>query len=464
MKLVYALSLMILASTFAVTLNKAYGHGLGGDMAVPINFGGQNITIETRIVPEDLALYSIQEGLNPIIKIRFFDFDNDVNIPQVTMFVKIEKDDKTLLGGWFYDPNGEVKIQVNPTNIPNFRIYGEEELQLGGYYNRNGEPVRVDAPIFLEGGLYKISATVKSALTSKQLLDTPITFDTFVSVADDNEFSVVAAGKEYPITVRTYYDKITKLEVEEDVLRFEMPFNWEENYINLVPMVHEEAIIPKDMPIASTGQFIGYVNDVKLDEKRVVVDPYTYTDRLIVHFVLDTNTLQEIRKQMVTDGNMNVMRFRLEKVESTGGEFESVVLTTDNNNAKIIAQWPKQGIFPQQESEIRLSFFTPSNAIIRDVYYTIRFLDEDGNIILEQDRYAPEGIDVIKHTFDREGIVTMQVNIKGTGPMQKLNTNIAGNTETSISVVPEFPIAILVISIAMVSAIVMMRSKNKLLS
>ncbi|RMF29001.1 MAG: hypothetical protein D6752_06695, partial [Candidatus Nitrosothermus koennekii] len=250
----YALTAMILVSTIAVMPNKAYGHGLGGDIAPAVSFAGQNVTVETRIEPQDLALFNLEEGVKPIISVRFFDADKNENIPQVTMRVTIEKDNKILLNGWFYDPSGEVKFEVHPVEREGFQIYGEIEPQLGAYYNR-GAPIRVDGPIFTDGGLYKISAEIRSAFTTRQLLDKPLQFDTWVSVAEDDVFNIAVADKEYPITVRTYYDTVKKLayDPEENALSFEMPFNWDEQYISLVPLVHEEIIMPKDLPIAASG-------------------------------------------------------------------------------------------------------------------------------------------------------------------------------------------------------------------
>ncbi len=464
----YALSAMILASALAI-MPKAYGHGLGGDIAPAVSFAGQNVTVETRLTPSDLALFNLEEGVRPLISVRFFDADLNQNIPEVTMRVTIEKDNKILLNGWFYDPSGEIKFEVNPVERENFVIYGEVEPQLGAYYNR-GAPIRVDGPIFTDGGLYRISTEIRSAYTTKQLLDVPLKFDTWVSVAEDDMFNVSVAEQEYPITIRTYYDTVEKLAYNPDsnALTFEMPFNWDEQYISLVPLVHEEIIMPKDLPVAASGQFDGYVNDIKVGGRAILVDPYTYEDKLIAHFILNTQTLQDLRQQLATDGEVpDKMTFRLVPKESTNGEegFQTVQFMADNGKVKVIAQWPEEGIFPQQESEIRLTFFNAdTTSLLRDIRYNIKFFDENGDVILEQDRYTPEGIDVIRHTFDREGMVTMQVNIIGTGfSVQRIDTSVAGTAETSIAVVPEFPVAVLIIGIGMIAAIAMLRRQNTLI-
>lgn len=459
-KEVYALAIFIIITTgLIIQVNKGYGHGLGGDMAPPINFAGQNISVETRIIPQDLALSTIHTGISPILMVRFFNYDTNSSIPNVTMLIRVEKDNKLLLNGWFYDDNGVVRLKINPINSSDFHIYGEEELQLGGYYNR-GEPVRVDAPIFLHGGLYKVSVSIRSAFTSRQLIDPPINFDTWISVADDNNFVVNVANKDYPITIRTYYDNIRKLSLNGNVLEFEMPFNWDENYVRYVPLVHEEVILPKDIPLASTGLFDGYVNGIKIEPSFVIVDPYTYPDKLIVHFILNTNTLENIRKELANKGEdkSNIMRFKLEPLESVNSRgFNTIVLNTDNGNAKVIVELQKD-IYPKQESEIRLTFFDKNNALLRDMRYNIKFFDEKGNVLFEQNRYTPEGIDVIRYTFDKEGIAVMQINIIGKGfSQQMIDTSVSGTTQTNIRVVPEFPLAILVVGIAIGTLIVMMK-------
>ncbi|MEM2856448.1 MAG: hypothetical protein QW416_05030 [Candidatus Nitrosocaldaceae archaeon] len=464
MKSIYYLVVVMLISTaFIIPIKNVYGHGLGGDMAPPIDFGGQNISIETRIEPQDLALYKIEaEDINPLLKVRFFNYDTNINIEQTTMRITVEKDEKILMSGWFYDPNGEIKLQIIPTQREGFEIYGDIEPQLAGYYNIGGAPVQVSAPIFLEGGLYRVSAEVRSALTTKQLLNEPIRFDTWISVADDNKF-VVSAEKDYEITVRTYYDNIVALELNDDNLTFEMPFNWDDSYIKTVPMVHEELIVPKEMGFASTARFDGYVNGIKLDERMLIVDPYSYQDKLIIHFVLDMNTIQNIKAQAIANGDaLDKMKFELvKKSVPSGQELTSLSMPIDNGKVKVIATLPAQGVFPQQESEITLTFFNMDNSLLRDIRYNVKFFDENNNMIFETDRYTPEGIDVIKHTFEKEGMVTMQINVIGSGfSMQKIDTSIAGTAETSISVVPEFPVAVVIISIGMIAAIAIARRNN----
>ena len=463
--IVYAIVFSLIITMLLITTKEAYGHGLGGDMAPPVDFQGRNVSIETTLTPMDLALFNIEEGLKPLITVRFFDANSNETIPQVTMRVTIEKDNKLLLNGWFYDPSGEIKFEVRPTNMEGFQIYGEEELQLGAIYNRAG-PIRVDAPIFTEGGLYKVSAEVRSAFSTKQLVDPPLRFETWVSVAEDNNFKVNIAGNEYPIVVRTYYDTISKLEYmeEDNSLMFEMPFNWDDRYIELVPMIHEEVIFPKDIAFASTGLFEGYVNGIKMENRIIVVDPYTFPDKLIVHYVIDMFTLKDIKSKMSEQTDKMVFKL-VPVINPSGSALQSIQLMADNNKVKNIAQLPKDGIFPQQDSEIRLTFFTANtNSLLRDVRYNIKFFDSDGNLLLDSTRYTPEGIDVITHRFNEEGMVTMQVNIIGVGfSIQRIDTSVAGVAEASISVVPEFPIAILIISIAMISAIIIAR-KNSLIN
>ncbi|MEM4237536.1 MAG: hypothetical protein QW050_00935, partial [Candidatus Nitrosocaldaceae archaeon] len=193
-------------------------------------------------------------------------------------------------------------------------------------------------------------------------------------------------------------------------------------------------------------------------------------------FMMLTKAMQEAG----TVEDTNAVRLALERIEEFEGingkygwegkdtyginhQLKSPIYIAEGvrGKVKVIATLPAQGVFPQQESEITLTFFNMDNSLLRDIRYNVKFFDENNNMIFETDRYTPEGIDVIKHTFEKEGMVTMQINVIGSGfSMQKIDTSIAGTAETSISVVPEFPVAVVIISIGMIAAIAIARRNN----
>ena len=64
----------------------AFGHGLGGDAAPPISFGGMQVTIFTELDPADMTAGEVDSAN---IAIRFYDMLTDLNLKQVTYRVEV---------------------------------------------------------------------------------------------------------------------------------------------------------------------------------------------------------------------------------------------------------------------------------------------------------------------------------------------------------------------------------------
>ena len=60
-------------------------------------------------------------------------------------------------------------------------------------------------------------------------------------------FIKTAEAAEVPVTVKTYYDDVENFTYNQgnNAISFDMPFDWDPEYIELVQMVHEEIRVPK---------------------------------------------------------------------------------------------------------------------------------------------------------------------------------------------------------------------------
>ncbi|GKS66711.1 hypothetical protein YTPLAS73_02580 [Nitrosarchaeum sp.] len=103
--------------------------------------------------------------------------------------------------------------------------------------------------------------------------------------------------KEIPVVIKTYYDEVEnfKFDKSDNSIYFDMPFDWDPNYVDLVQVVHEEIRIPKKFlyTLCRGKQFKGYVNDVEIDQRALLNDPYSYDDTNIIHFLITKNELQK---------------------------------------------------------------------------------------------------------------------------------------------------------------------------
>ncbi|NMJ86707.1 MAG: hypothetical protein EX285_02515 [Thaumarchaeota archaeon] len=460
---------MFITSAFIVSMINfipVFGHGLAGDMPPPIDLSGKNVTVFVKMNPATLSAAAPEDAT---IGIRFFDVTTDENLQQVTYRITIKKDGNLLMNDWFYHPNGDLTIKIKPKDTEKIRIYGDKEPQLGGWYGRGGPPV-VEAPIFLEGGLYNIYVEIFTVGTTRQILDPPLQFDAWVSVAEDNLFTVVNNDNVYPVIIRSYFDTINKLEFEDDsnMLRFSMPFNWEPEFVEFISMIHEEIIIPKDFKsLVESDTFQAYVNDIPVRDRTLLVDPYSFEDKLVIHYLIATQELINISEQILTDSTYpEEMIFTLKPIEGTQTrEGTNMDLITDNGKVRILVSWDQKMIEPDKPVNFDIVFFDENkNSILRDVNYNFKIFDDRGNeIFVKNNILSNEGIDRLTHTFENEGTITLQVYVMGTGSFpSQMDTSFMGIVEGSISVVPEFPIGVIIAMVGAISAVLLL-THNRLM-
>ena len=59
-----------------------------------------------------------------------------------------------------------------------------------------------------------------------------------------------------------------------------MPFDWDPDYVKYVQVVHQEIQIPKSFtPYTAGKHFKGFVDGVEVDQRVLLVDPYSYEDK-----------------------------------------------------------------------------------------------------------------------------------------------------------------------------------------
>src|SRR3990170_1534652 len=92
------ISLVLLISV-PVYVNDVFGHGLGMDMALPVNFGDSKVTIITQISPQDLSVGNVDSAN---LAIRFFDQLTNQNFNSVTYQVEVWRSGELLARDIFY--------------------------------------------------------------------------------------------------------------------------------------------------------------------------------------------------------------------------------------------------------------------------------------------------------------------------------------------------------------------------
>jgi hypothetical protein len=433
-------------SIISAVLPNAFAHGLGGDQAPPISFGGMEVTVRTQLSPSDITVGEVDSA---DMQVRFFDTLTDKNLDKVTYRVEVWQSGELLARNLFYDLDGrlDVKIKPNPTcnknNLEECSIYyGSEHVSAPGALFVQGAECTdenldicarpsITGPIFVKGGLYKIRVDIEAATSPKSVLANLLSYETFVSIAQEQDFFIKSASaQEIPVIVKTYYDDVDNFKFDQldNSISFDMPFDWNPSYVDLVQVVHEEVRVPKSFaPYAEGKQFKGYVNGVEIDQRALLNDPYSYDDTNIVHFLITKNELQKINEKLGSDNydntKMDLKLVPLSEASKSSTEFYLVdTVKYEKVPTTVNISWDgKYGA--NQEIPFEFTFFNENRELIKDIRYAYFVFDEFDNEIASNvgdstsslGIVSIEGIDVQRIFVPSQGQIRVDVKVLGTG-------------------------------------------------
>jgi len=404
-----------------------FGHGLGADQAPPIDFAGMLVTVSTIMDPSDITVGEVDRAN---LQIRFFDQGTNTNLESVTYRVQVFQAGELLAREIFYDKDGELNVQIRPQGQCfepepwRCTIYqGARDPITGGLYAQgSGVPV-IQGPIFTKGGLYNISVVIEGATSPKTLVAEPLEFDTFVSVAQEQYFNIPEAFA-VPVTIKTYYDDVSNFEFKgsDKSISFQMPFDWSPDYVDLVAVVHQEIRVPKSYkPYSVENDFVGYVDGVQVDNRALLVDPYSSETENIIHFLVTGNEIKRINDVLGSDHYDNKEMFF--ELIPQGQTTENGFSTTFENGYKANVAW-KRTYGAGSDIPFRITFFDDNGELLKDINYAISLLDPNGQQIYVEigDETTPylgvkaaEGIDTQTIYITSEGIYTMSLALTGSG-------------------------------------------------
>jgi hypothetical protein len=434
--------------TIPILLPNAFAHGLGGDQAEPLSFGDMEVTVRTELSPSDITVGDIDSAN---MQIRFFDTLTDENLDKVTYRIEVWQSGELLARNLFYDMDGRLDVKIKPqtgcneTNLHECSTYGgSEHVSAPGALFVYGEDCTDDnldvcgrpsitGPIFVKGGLYKIRVDIEAATSPRTVLANLLSYETFVSVAQEQNFSIQTANaEEIPVIVKTYYDDVDNFEFDtsDNSISFDMPFDWSPDYVDLVQVVHEEVRVPKTFaPYAEGKQFKGYVNGIEIDQRALLNDPYSYDDTNIVHFLITKNELLKINEKLGPDNydnlQMDLKLVPLAEVSKSSTEFWLVDDPVNQNQIPTTVNISWDGNYGAGDDvPFEITFFDENRDLIKDIRYAITFIDMSDNQVLESFTgddpqnlgiLSTEGIDVQKIYIQSQGQYRIDIQVLGTG-------------------------------------------------
>ncbi len=269
-----------------------------------------------------------------------------------------------------------------------------------------------------------IKVDIVAATSPRILLADPLSYETFVSFAQEQDFFIpIANAEEIPVVIKTYYDDVDnfKFDQSDNSISFDMPFDWSPEYIDLVQVVHEEVKVPKSFaPYAEGKQFKGYVNGVEIDQKLIINDPYSYEDINVVHFMISKNELQKINQALgQTNYDKSTMLFEL--VPQGEVQKNSLDISTDSG-AIVKISW-ETSFSAGDEIPFEFTFFDENGDLLKDIRYGYSVFDESGIELITNVGNDPNNSGIMA----MEGISTQKITIPSQDPY-KMKVLILGQS------------------------------------
>jgi hypothetical protein len=294
--------------TFFVFSKSVYGDGLFME-ELTASFGDRNADLLIKMNPPAVTTETIQDqAQQPTVQFQLLDSKTNQSFKEVTYFITIEKDGKPLLSDWFFNPNGNLTIEMHPRNQNQISVYGELDPILEAYSSREGSPVVAAGPIFLDGGLYHFIVRIVTVDYSRTILpdDQQPVFDGWLSIGAAKNANLTVDGKTIPTKVLSYYDEIGNITYNQpsNSINFTMPFNYDPKRLddpkNTV-FIHQEVEVPKPTVLSADGAYQGYTNGKDVTNV-LMVDGNNQTKDTI-HFMLDKPIVQQISNEYLNKTN-----------------------------------------------------------------------------------------------------------------------------------------------------------------
>ncbi len=281
-------------------------------------------------------------------------------------------------------------------------------------------PLVAMAPVFLKGGLYDVTITIRSI--EGVVVDEPVQFVISFSMGEFIPFSITYDDVVHDLVFATYLDKIDEFNfnTQQKSVTATMPFEWDAQYIESIPFVHAEYYIPKTVLLFENHDILLAVNDM----------PYFGTvdrsgdDQIVVHFLISSSKLLDMLEQISDDEDK--MTFEIKSGKERHKEKQDASLEAGDTLSILSSQedWkfyvtlsPAGKIHPEQDVLLSIEFRDPVTGIVIPlVTYDVNVLLDGVSVYSESARQTPDGKDTIRLNFDNMGAAIVLIsNVNGYG-------------------------------------------------
>lgn len=324
----------ILLSIYFMTLSNVYGNGIrnnfGIDYLPPLNLDDTPLSLYVEFKPS-MTKSNINEKKSLVFKL----IDIDKNITYIPDFYNItilkselnakKVTENVFLNGSFISKNGTLILEFDSNerkNVKNDNHYGintdlNEQQTISA--NENGI-IHIDR-LKLDSGMYRLKVNVPLSNHTDLNKNVILKFDSNLSLGNIVEF-VIDNNQDKKLTILSFNDKIVNYNYDQQSrkISFEIPFKYnmtriEEGFI----YIHMEIKIPETFnELFNAKEYLSTINNIdhdKISSTSVSVDRFSNSSNVMVHFILDSNSLFKLtkeRQENTREGSEMTLRFSLQ--------------------------------------------------------------------------------------------------------------------------------------------------------
>jgi hypothetical protein len=326
--LVILLMITILLSIYFMTLSNVYGNGIrnnfGIDYLPPLNLDDTPLSLHVEFKPS-MTKSSINETRSLVFNL----IDIDKNITYIPNFYNItilksefydgKVTDTVFLNGSFISKNGTLILEFDSKERKD--NLNEQQLLMA---DENGI-ILIDRPK-LDSGMYRLKVNVALSNHPDLNKNVILKFDSYLSLGNVVDF-VIDSNQNKKLTILSFNDKIVNYDYDQQSkkISFEIPFKYnmtriEEGFI----YIHMEIKIPETFhELFNAKEYLSTINNIehdKISSASVSVDRFSNSSSVMVHFILDSNSLFKLtkeRQEHSTEGTEMTLLFSLQPNKTT---------------------------------------------------------------------------------------------------------------------------------------------------
>lgn len=452
MKTIYFLAIAVLAPSLFFAL-KAYGDGLASETLPPSLIGKTNVTLSIGSVPFLIDNNHAGTQLNLVL----MDANTQQPIPDATLAISAFKGQNAVFGHIFKSDSGNFIMNFYPQQSGN-TTFDEKGGILSGMFGQDSGNYDVKGPVFNSGGLYRF----KIEVITMGAYDNQVSksYSAGISIPEYDNLTINDPGYgTHQIQIIAYYDQLHDVKYDEakKFVNFTMPFDWSNQTIGQLTVVHQEIRIPRALGDFVTTKYDAYVNNIKIPDKLISIDDYSMDAYRIVHLILYKSDVQNLQSEQ--NNPPQVMNFALRP--SADNAFP-IIQFTRNAQYKIALSWDPPKITPGTTTQFNFKVMDPytANKTVSSIPYDFSVIEgENGAIYHQVGRTSGSDMgDNISVPFPSNYTGSVTIAFENLNDSSFASTEFPAtvslqsavtSSSTNQSTVPEFPLAAFVVLASM---------------